>query len=251
VASLRLDARGVGESVSDGVEAWEHRWTAEELAQDARAALEWLRGRGEIDGERVGMIAFSDGCSIAALAASQMEDAPAFVVLLSASSSTGAERLLAAQWAQLKMTGATREEMDSILPKIEASLEALAGDASLETCRRRVTEAMLAMGAPQEQAEHAAEAALEELGQRGVRWHLGHDPLPALRALRAPSLAIVGGADDRHGAGSVPALRDALGPNRVVVMEGLGHFLESEQETVFTDGVVEQAAGFVQGLWKR
>ena len=247
VASLRLDARGVGESVSDGVEAWEYRWTSEELALDSAKAMDALRSMEGIDAERVGMVCFSDGCSIGAIAAADMLQSPAFMVMLSPSGVPARLHLFEEQRSQLAMTGATEEEMAQILPVIERALETLASDASRADAREGVVEVLTAMGAPREQAEMSADAAMEELGQRGVRFYLAFDPAPVFAALESPTLAIVGGDDDRlpHPE-SLPAVREALGPaGEVVVLDGLGHFLEGDQEGSFARDVVHRVQVFV------
>jgi pimeloyl-ACP methyl ester carboxylesterase len=245
VASLRLDARGVGESVSAGVEGWAYRWTSAELAQDMAQAVEVVRGFDGIDGARVGLVCFSDGCATGAIAAADVS--PAFVVLLSPSGVPAKAHILAEQRAQLAMTGAAEEDMAQIVPVIERALETLAdAGASMEDCRERVADVLRAMGAPDEQALMSADAALEELGQRGVRWYLGYDPAPALAALDAPTFALVGGDDDRQqGEGNLAALAAALGAERVVVLEGLGHFLGGDDPATFAADVVERVAAFV------
>jgi len=248
VASLRLDARGTGESVSEGVESWEYRWTSEELALDSAKAMEALRSMEGIDAERTGMVCFSDGCAIGAIAATGMLEAPAFMVMLSPSGVPARLHLFEEQRSQLAMTGATEEQMEQILPVIERALETLASDAPAAAARQAVINVLLAMGAPEEQAAMSADAALEELGQRGVRWHLGFDPAPVFAAMDAPTLAIVGGDDDRlpHPE-SVPALRAALGADAVVVLDGLGHFLEGDQAEAFAAAVVDRVVGFAAG----
>lgn len=245
VASLRLDARGVGESVSAGVEGWEYRWSSEELAQDAAKAVEVVRGFDGIDGARVGLVCFSNGCASGAIAAADVS--PAFIVLLSPSGVPAKAHILAEQRAQLAMTGAGEEDMARIVPVIERALETLAeAGASMDDCRDAVADVLRAMGAPEEQALMSADAAMEDLGQRGVRLYLGYDPAPALAAIDAPTLALVGADDDRQqGEGSVAAVEAALGAERVVVLDGLGHFLAGEERATFADDVVQRVVAFV------
>lgn len=60
VATLRFDFRGCGESEGDGALT-----SIESERSDARAAVEWLRGRPEIDGERIGVLGVSLGGMVA------------------------------------------------------------------------------------------------------------------------------------------------------------------------------------------
>jgi uncharacterized protein len=75
IAALIYDKRGVGESGG--------RFPArfDELAGDAAAAVRYLRGRGDIDDERVGLWGGSQGGWIAPLAASSPEAHVRFVVV--------------------------------------------------------------------------------------------------------------------------------------------------------------------------
>ena len=56
MAVLRYDDRGVGGSTGDYASA-----TVDELAGDGRAALEYLRGRSDIDASRIGLLGHSEG----------------------------------------------------------------------------------------------------------------------------------------------------------------------------------------------
>lgn len=78
MAVLRYDDRGVGES--GGRNTWEY--TLEEHAAEATAAMQWLRARPDIDARRVGLLGHSYGGPMAARAARRGGD-PAFIVLAS------------------------------------------------------------------------------------------------------------------------------------------------------------------------
>jgi dienelactone hydrolase len=65
IAVLRLDDRGVGASTGSLDSA-----TTPDRAEDARAAVDYLRRRSEIDPRRIAVLGMSEGASIAALVAS-------------------------------------------------------------------------------------------------------------------------------------------------------------------------------------
>ncbi|HDZ40239.1 MAG TPA: alpha/beta fold hydrolase [Bacteroidetes bacterium] len=76
IAVLRYDDRGVGESGGNPVSA-----TSADFAEDARAAIQFLSDRAEINEERIGVIGHSEGGLIAFILASQYDDI-AFIVSL-------------------------------------------------------------------------------------------------------------------------------------------------------------------------
>ena len=64
-----------------------------------------------------------------------------------------------------------------------------------------------------------------------MRYFLGYDPVPALRALRVPALAVFGGRDQQvRAADNVPAAVDALAGapqgSAVLVLPGLNHLFQ-------------------------
>lgn len=60
IAVLRMDDRGVGESVGGDI----RDMTTDERAKDIEEGIGYLRGRPEIDGSRIGLIGLSEGVSI-------------------------------------------------------------------------------------------------------------------------------------------------------------------------------------------
>jgi uncharacterized protein len=76
-AVLRWDERGVGDSTGDHASA-----TTADLALDVEAGVAYLRGRGDVDGARVGVLGHSEGGLIAARVAAALPHDVAFVVSL-------------------------------------------------------------------------------------------------------------------------------------------------------------------------
>ena len=76
IAVLRYDDRGVGESGGNPLGA-----TSGDFAMDARSAIDYLRGREDIDNEMIGVTGHSEGGLIAFKLASEYDDI-AFVVSL-------------------------------------------------------------------------------------------------------------------------------------------------------------------------
>ncbi len=78
IASLRIDFRGWGESAGEMAES-----TVGGQVEDARAAYAFLRADPHVDAERVGLIGFSMGGTIACLLAGSAAEAPRSLVLWS------------------------------------------------------------------------------------------------------------------------------------------------------------------------
>ena len=101
IAVLRYDKRGVGASKGDYAHA-----TSKDFADDAAAAVAFLRSRGDIDPARVGLIGHSEGGLIAPMVAAR-DPSIAFVVLMAAPGVDG-EVILKLQGAAIaRAEGAT------------------------------------------------------------------------------------------------------------------------------------------------
>jgi hypothetical protein len=77
IAVLRMDDRGVGQSVGGDI----RQLTTPERAKDIEACIAWLRHRPEIDASRIGLVGLSEGVSISHLIASQDRRIKALVFL--------------------------------------------------------------------------------------------------------------------------------------------------------------------------
>jgi dipeptidyl aminopeptidase/acylaminoacyl peptidase len=86
--------------------------TLADRAEDALAAVAFLRQRPEIDQEKVGLAGHSLGGMVAPLAASR-SDQVAFVILLAAPSAPLADLTLALLEGMLRENGATEAELDT------------------------------------------------------------------------------------------------------------------------------------------
>ena len=95
-----------------------------------------------------------------------------------------------------------------------------------EEVEARVRPIMLAAG----RGDANGAAAVKEASSPWLRVFLDHDPLPALRRLRQPVLAVYGSKDLQVPPGAhAPAMRKALAANRraeVVELPGLNHLLQ-------------------------
>lgn len=116
---LRYDKRGVGQSGgrADSV-------TVEDYGEDARAALKYVRGRKDVDKQRVALLGYTEGGWAAMLAAARNKDAAA-LVLVATPGVTGADLVLAQQKHRLdrsKMTPADRQKEMDLQKKIQEAV---------------------------------------------------------------------------------------------------------------------------------
>lgn len=184
IALFGYDKRGVGGSTGD--------WRAasfDELAADALAAVELLRARDDIDPERVGLFGVSQGGWIGPLAASRSPHV-SFVVSVSGPGTTPGVQNLDHLENEMRAEGVSE-------PGIADAL-----------ALTRLMHAYARTGEGWDQVEAAVAKAqgtdwfFPELVAPQGHWSYGflrrvidYDPVPALKRVRCPVLAIFGGLD--------------------------------------------------------
>ncbi len=111
-AVLRYDKRGVGASGGDYGKA-----STFDFAEDARAAIQYLKGRPEIDHSSIGLIGHSEGAMIAPMIAAEKDSELSFIILMGGVGVSGSELLLLQTRKMAEISGAPREEIDDIVEK--------------------------------------------------------------------------------------------------------------------------------------
>ena len=178
VAVLRVDDRGIGGST--GRETLENATTTS-LAEDTRAQIAWLRGRKEIDPQRIIVIGHSEGASIAAMIGAS-DPKLAAVVMMAGVAKRGADVSIEQQEDMLRsdttMTEARRDE--------------------LRQQQKEAVKTFLATG--------------ELPGQKTNAWireYFAYDPLPTVRKVKQPLLILQGEHDRQVYAAHAAMLADA------------------------------------------
>jgi pimeloyl-ACP methyl ester carboxylesterase len=171
LASLRYDKRGIGASGGDYLSAGLH-----DNVDDARAAIETLRARPEVDSEKVFVVGHSEG-AVVAVELAAADHALAGVVLLAGTASTGEEVL---RWQA--------EQVSRTLPRpVKLLLRVLRQDVvrtqakRLEQIRRTTSD--------------TARVQMVKINAKWFREFMAHDPAPSLRSIRTPVLALAGSKD--------------------------------------------------------
>jgi dienelactone hydrolase len=154
IAVLRLDDRGVGGSGGAGPGV-----TTADFADDARAAVAYLRARPEVAPGRIGLAGHSEGGVVAPMVAAA-DPRIRGVALLAAPSRPGRELSMYQNRALVDaIPGLTAAQRDSIMAGVPAQLDAL------------------------------------EAASPWLRYWFAYDPRPTLRRVRAPVLVLQGATD--------------------------------------------------------
>lgn len=201
VAMLRLDDRGVGGSTGDADAA-----TGDDVADDAHAAIAWLRTRPEIDGSSVAVIGHSFGGVVAPLVAVQDPSISALV-------------LMGAPAVTFRETMRYQHRYD-----IDHDPAVKAADRGAELERRMARQ------------ERNVAASFEKWRP----WAQDRDPLPTARRVRCPVLILQGLTDRAVSPEEAKTLERAIGESgnhRVTLrlFENLNHHFNVDPKGA-TDG---------------
>ncbi len=198
IAVLRVDDRGVGKS--KGIDTLKVS-TSANFADDVRAQVDFLRGRRDVDPNRIVLLGHSEGGMIAPMVAAS-DPKIAGIVLLAGTGKRG-DAIIAYQVNQGLEGDITLTEESRAKGRAEqrdAMRKAIAGDAS----------------------------APESLRSPWMRYFLAYDPLPMIRRVRQPILILQGELDRQVTADQAEMLAKAAreAGNRDVtasVFPGLNH----------------------------
>ena len=227
IAVLRYDKRGVGESTGMYATA-----TLTDFATDAESVLAFLRTRPEIAPNHVGLIGHSEGGLVAPLVAARNPSVQ-FVVLMAAPGMRLGQ-LLPLQNAKIaKASGSSDADIarrSAFFDKfyVDQTMANGGGQASA-IAKADIAQAVIDKIMP----AASADAVTSMVTSPWAREAFAYDPVPALRQLRAPVLAVNGSLDLQ-----VPAtenlnpIRTALqGNSRATIVElpGLNHLFQTAQ----------------------
>jgi len=234
IAVLRYDDRGVAQSTGDISTA-----VTPDFADDAEGAVRFLLGRPEIDPSRIGLIGHSEGALVAPIVANRSVDV-AFVVLLAGTGVNG-EELLVMQLIAINRAMGVSEETTQQRSGLQQELLGLLAEAPDDSvAAERAREVLAGAGV----TGQAADAQIAALQSPWIRYFLTYDPLPELRALEVPVLAMWGEKDTQVPPdGNRPQVDAALAASgnadvTSIVLPGLNHLFQ----TADTGATTEYAA---------
>ncbi len=200
IAVLRYDDRGVGGSTGDPASA-----TSADFADDAEAALRYLQGRDDIDGEQVGMLGHSEGGMLAAMVAAR-NPGVAFVISMAGTAVDGYQTILTQVERLALASGVSQAEADIAVvqqrevldlamnqdwPALETSLKQIAQDQAAAL----TDEQKAALGDVDTLIQQQVAGQMQIFQGPWYQFFLRHDPAQDLAKISAPVLGIFGGKD--------------------------------------------------------
>jgi pimeloyl-ACP methyl ester carboxylesterase len=232
IATLRYDDRGTAQSTGSFSAG-----TSVDFANDAEAAVRFMRAQAKIDRNHVGIIGHSEGGMIAPMVAVRSRDV-AFIVLLAGPGIPGDSILLLQEQLIATAMGtppAMVERNTEANRRLFAAIKS-ATDSADAVARVMATEQKMLATLPENEratAEQQLGAARGQLLTPWMRYFLSYDPRPTLRKVHVPVLALDGTLDLQ-----VPYKQDLAaidtalkaGGNRdyrIVELPGLNHLFQT------------------------
>jgi uncharacterized protein len=186
VAVLGYDKRGVGGSTGDWITA-----SFDDLAGDVVGAVDYLKSRGDIDPEQIGLLGVSQAGWIMPLAAVRSKDL-AFLISISGAGVPAAETTLDQARNEMAMTGMPPETLETIMTVLKLQYRfARTGEGWDEYAAAR-EKAVAGLGKPPDTIPGTPDHPHWEV----IRRSYFHDPVPILRRLQVPTLALWGELDN-------------------------------------------------------
>jgi fermentation-respiration switch protein FrsA (DUF1100 family) len=251
IAVLRFDDRGIGASTGDFAVA-----TTPDFVSDALAAVAFLQARPEADPEKIGLVGHSEGAIVAPMAANRGGEV-AFVVLLASTGVNGRELLVMQAKAMNRAAGLPEAVIEQRAEVQESLLDVVASAESDSVAAEQAGAILAEAGLTGD----AAEGQIRSLLSPWMKHFLVYDPLPELRELSIPVLALNGEKDTQ-----VPptenllpveeALREGGNPDVTVeVLPNLNHLFQTAEtglpaeyagiEETFSPAALEKIAAWI------
>lgn len=230
IATLEYDKRGSGQSGGARTES------VPVLAADAEAAVALLRGRADIDPDRVVLVGHSQGGMIAPAVA--VRDPRLRGVVMQVAPALPSEPVVADQVARQIVVQWPRGGSYAGQRAFIEKLIAIEDDAGARRARLAVMiDAAAASGSiPRDAGDMLLGFFADGVMRDDI---LRYQPTPVLRKLRLPLLAVYGSEDPLVSAWqNAPAARAALKDNRraeVVELDGLNHYLQQARTGAFEE----------------
>jgi pimeloyl-ACP methyl ester carboxylesterase len=235
IVVLRYDDRGVGRSTGSFAAG-----TSADFADDAEAAVRFLRTRPEVAPGKIGIAGHSEGGLIAPMVAARSRDV-AFIVLLAGPGMRG-DSLLNLQGRLIaRAAGRTPEVVEQSARaqlRMFGAITAGGDSAAMVARLRQIGQEMIAqLTEEQRRAAQITPASMEAnvamLTSPWFRYFLATDPRPTLRRVRVPVLALNGSRDlqvpPRENLAGIEAALRAGGNRdfRTLELPGLNHLFQT------------------------
>ncbi|TQV74503.1 alpha/beta hydrolase [Exilibacterium tricleocarpae] len=226
-AVLRYDDRGVGDSTGEFVSDGMWKPTMEDFAKDAAAAYHFLQGLPEVNQEKIGFVAHSEGGYIAPAAAELVP--AAFMVLLAGAALPLLPDVILTQIADVtRAQGKPQKDIEHGQDLFKDITKILKTSVSTSDARSHIEARLKSHGATRTEIK----ANMEVWGSDWARYYANYNPLPALRQFKKPVLALFGDRDLQVSAvENAPVVESALSnpESEVIVFQNLNHLFQPSE----------------------
>lgn len=197
IAVLRYDDRGVGKSKGDPTLA-----TSANFANDARAAIEFLRNRKEINLKKIGIIGHSEGAMIASMIAANDKNM-AFIIALAGTGVAGDVLLIDQNYEVGKQRCMTEEELQIAKVNNQNIYNIIKEEGNLEEIKKKLTLYFQSnidkLPASERPSKSEIDATLKQevnaIATPWLRYFITYDPAENLRKVKCPVLVLNGQKD--------------------------------------------------------
>jgi alpha-beta hydrolase superfamily lysophospholipase len=229
-AVLRYDKRGIGQSGGDYKSA-----TSFDFADDALAAVNFLKQHSKVDPHHLGLLGHSEGGWIVPLVAAKSPDVK-FLVLMAGCAIAGEQILLTQIEAIQLAQGVSREELDKNLELAKQTYAIIREETDNEAAYKRIR--ALYKNSESEPKNEAEEEKFRTQTLKGVlspwyRTFITHDPGPTLTRVNCPVLALNGDKDlqvlDEINLAAIKTAMETGGNKNLTIekLPGLNHLFQT------------------------
>ncbi len=264
IAVLRYDDRGVGESKGDPTLS-----TSADFANDANAAIAFLKTRKEINAKKIGIIGHSEGGMIAPMLAANDKNI-AFLVLLAGTGVTGDVLLVDQNYEVGKLKGMTEEQLQAAKVTNQNIYNIIKAEGSLSEVKKNLTAHFQISVDKIPEAERPSKKEIDETIAKEVnaittpwlRYFISYNPKENLKKVKCPVLVLNGEKDIQVTAklnteGIENSLKEGGNKNvEVKIFPGLNHLFQhckvctveeySQLEETFSPEVLKMMTDWIQ-----
>lgn len=229
IAVLRYDDRGTAESTGDFAAA-----TSEDFAEDTRAAVRFLKQRPEV--ASIFLVGHSEGGLIAPMVAADTPDVDG-IVLMAGPGTSGRQILLDQTERMMAQRGMPKEALETQRQLQGTVFDRIAdgNDVELRKAIQDLIRFQTGGALTDRDLKTQVDANLKQMTSPWLRYFLTYDPVPTLRKVSRPVLAINGEKDlqvlPAANLGAIGETLKKAGNENVKLMElkGLNHLFQTAE----------------------
>ena len=241
-AVLRYDKRGIASSTGDYALA-----TTEDFANDAEAAITFLKTRPDLNTKKLGIIGHSEGGLIAAMLAAHQPQQLSWIVLLATPALKGEDTLLLQSKLIAQAGGLTDEQIAASLAFDRKAYSLVREEKDPATLEKKLNDLVRSTGMTNSLPQPVLQSQIRMISSPWWRYFLDYDPVPTLKKITIPVLVLDGDKDLQvPSAENLPLIQSALtaAENKdfeVAEMPNLNHlFQHSETGSPSEYGVIQE-----------